>query len=243
MPCILAANAGNTALKLGLFDDRQLLWRRSIANAKLDAAAVALPEDAPAPVLLLSGSVRPATEPALQALADALSLPLAFVDRARLRVDNRTEAPEQVGLDRLLNARAAIAREARAWIVIDCGTAITCDLVSADGRFMGGAIAPGAGLSARALHEGAALLPEVGLRCIDGALGRNTDDALTAGLYWGFRGLVGRLAARVAEASSAPTRVLITGGDGALLGEEFMPDALYVRDLTLEGIAAYHEDA
>ncbi len=237
---MLAANAGNTALKLGLFEDGQLIWRQVIPNSELDAGLIALP-DSPRPELLLSGSVRPASQAAVEALADQQELRALTVDRTQLRVVNRTEAPERVGLDRLLNARAALARDSVEWLVLDCGTAITCDRVSAAGEFVGGAIAPGAGLSARALHEGTALLPHVELGTSASVVGRNTEEALAAGLYWGFRGMIGKLAARMCEEAGEALQILITGGDGELLATE-LPNALFVADLTLEGILAYHAD-
>lgn len=240
--CILAANAGNTSLKLGLFVAGRARWRRVFPNDALDRLGAQVPDllaGGPEPEALLLGSVRPATRPALEALAGQLSLSLRVVDRAALGVENLTREPERVGLDRLLNARAAIARGAAEWVVLDCGTAITCDRVTADGRFLGGAIAPGADLAARALDQGTALLPYVGLREVDAVVGHDTESALAAGLYWGFRGLVGKLVDRAREEAGQPLRVLITGGDGALLMAE-LGDAQYVEDLTLEGIAVHH---
>lgn len=238
---LLAANVGNTATKLGLIVGRELVWRLRAPHggllAAFEAARGALP--AARPERLVSGSVRPDVAAELDALAARLSVPHQGVDRRRLAVLNRTRAPERVGIDRLLNARAALERGRCEWLLIDCGTAITVDRVSEDGAFLGGAIAPGAGLAGRALHEGTALLPPVTLQRVSHALGRDTDEALSAGLYWGFRGLVRGLVDALRREAEGPLRLLVTGGDGALLGGDLGPESEQAPDLTLEGIGAY----
>lgn len=160
-------------------------------------------------------------------------------------VANRCRSPERVGRDRLHAAAGAALLLARSCVVVDAGTCLTVDAlrVSSDGAsFLGGAIAPGPALLARALATGAARLPEVAPRPGAHALGRVTEEALEAGIVVGFRGAAARLVeelAREAELPEAP--VVLTGGASAFLLEPapFTPRALrHEPDLLQLGLRA-----
>ena len=126
--------------------------------------------------------------------------------------------PSAVGTDRLLCALGALAQMGAPCVVVGVGTAVTVDLVDAEGRFAGGAIAPGPALAARALHEGTACLPLVEPDVPQRAAGLDTTEAIRAGIYWfckaGVRALVERLAQETAGGSLP---VAVTGGDAHLL--------------------------
>jgi len=126
--------------------------------------------------------------------------------------------PERVGTDRLLCALGARELVGAPCIVVGAGTAVTVDLVDADGGFAGGAIAPGLSLSARALHDGTSALPLVEPSRPERAVGRDTEEALRSGVYhvWhaGVCGLV-RLMRQEAGYPQAP--VVVTGGNASLL--------------------------
>jgi type III pantothenate kinase len=132
-------------------------------------------------------------------------------------IEIRVEAPERVGLDRLAAAVAAnsLRRPGRAAIVIDAGSAITVDLVSADGAFEGGAILPGFAMSAQALSI-ADLLPLARLAPNDeppAAVGKDTRSAIHSGLFWGAVGGVRELVRCLSDNLDPPPEVSITGGD------------------------------
>src|SRR5690606_5988205 len=153
--------------------------------------------------------------------------------------------PQRVGLDRLVNAVAAnhLRSSQRSAIVIDVGSAITVDLIRADGVFVGGAILPGIGMAARALHEFTDLLPlseMTELREAPEALGKNTTAALKSGLFWGAVGAMRELIARLATHAQQP-EVFLTGGAAPgvaryLAGPGEEPPR-HVPHLTLAGIA------
>jgi type III pantothenate kinase len=179
--------------------------------------------------------------------------------------------PDMVGVDRLLDAVAAnrLRGPHRPAVMVDVGTAITVDAVSADGVFLGGAILPGIGMAARALHEFTDLLPlidvaqassllgdDVGqvanlpkdsrqignlphgeLTATPPALGRDTEAAMRAGLFWGAVGAIRELVTRVAEDTHAEPQVFLTGGAGPAVANLLGPDARHVPHLTLAGIA------
>ena len=141
-------------------------------------------------------------------------------------VRNRTRRPESVGADRLAQASAAWRRTGGACVVVGMGTAITVDVVDARGNFLGGLIAPGLRMMARALHRETALLPEVEPVRVRSPLGRDTEGAIRAGISAAAEGLIRR------ALEGRPGRVFGTGGDAPLFRDLF--DVL-APDLALDG--------
>ena len=156
-----------------------------------------------------------------------------------------------VGQDRLLNAIGAFDTVKQACVVIDAGSAVTVDFVDGEGVFQGGAIAPGARMMLRAMHEHASALPDVGFAIPDGArpdepiqpFGKNTPQAMLNGVYFGIRGMVRTLVERYAEAYDAYPQVIATGGDAELLFDADELVESIVPDLTLRGVAIACRDA
>ena len=151
--------------------------------------------------------------------------------------------PERVGADRLLCALGARELFGAPCITVGAGTAITVDLVDAEGRFAGGAIAPGFGLAARALHEAAARLPLVDPQPPPGPVGRDTEEAIRSGVEafccGGAAALVSAMAAEPG-AGGHPT-VVLTGGDAGRLTAALRPCAgrfEVVPDLIFHGMSA-----
>jgi type III pantothenate kinase len=159
------------------------------------------------------------------------------------------DRPEQVGMDRLVNAVAVnrLRDPQRPAITVDAGSAITVDLVSKFGLFLGGAILPGIAMSARALHEFTDLLPLVPvseLAAATEAIGKSTDQAMRAGLFWGAVGAIRELVARYSIEEPSP-QVFLTGGAAPSVAELLVDrcgePATYVAHLTLGGIALVAE--
>ena len=152
-------------------------------------------------------------------------------------VDNPTE----LGADRLVNAIAAYERYGGPCIVVDFGTATTFDVISAKGEYIGGAIAPGLGISADALFSRAARLGRVDIKRPPKVIGTNTVTHLQSGLYYGYIGLVdGILERMVAELGTQP-RVIATGG----LARQIAEDSRFIAEiddmLTLDGLLILFE--
>jgi len=152
------------------------------------------------------------------------------------------ERPDMVGVDRRLDAAAAntLRQPDRPAVVVDVGTAITVDFLSADGVFRGGAILPGIGMSARALYEFTDLLPLIEpdeLLTAPPPVGEATDAAMRSGLFWGAVGSIRELVARLGTDAARPAQVFLTGGAGPIVAELLGPDAAHVPHLTLAGIA------
>jgi type III pantothenate kinase len=150
-----------------------------------------------------------------------------------IRMDN----PRVVGADRLVNAIAAYERLGRGCVVVDFGTAITYDVVSDAGEYLGGIITPGAEISIDALYQRAAKLPKVELVEPRALIGKSTVEAIRSGIVFGFAGQVDGIVGRLREELGEDTPVLVTGGlSGALVpAVRAQIDAVDPR-LTLTGL-------
>ena len=162
---------------------------------------------------------------------------LSFRD---LPLEVRVEFPDQVGLDRLAAAVGAnVLRDPeRPAVVVDAGSALTVDLIAADGAFEGGVILPGFQMSARALAN-ADLLPEVLFQSSHEpppVLGKNTEAAIRSGLFWGAVGAVREIIEHYSEDHRRP-QVFVTGGDLQRLAPLVSAEAQFVPNLVLAGIA------
>lgn len=151
------------------------------------------------------------------------------------------EFPERVGLDRLAAAVAAkVLADRRPAIVVDAGTAITVDLVSADGAFEGGVILPGFRLTAQALAAGTNQLPLATFTGQDQpppVVGKNTDGAIRSGLFWGAVGAVREVIERMSAGLSQQPHIFVTGGDLRHLAPLVSPHSQFVPNMVLSGIA------
>jgi type III pantothenate kinase len=154
----------------------------------------------------------------------------------------RADFPDRVGLDRLAAAVAAnvIRKAGRPAIVIDAGSAVTVDLVGADGAFEGGVILPGFRMSAEALFGQADQLPLALLAPNDQpppVLGKNTEGAIRSGLFWGAVGAVREIVEQLRGQLDPKPQVFVTGGDLRRLTEQLGGEARYVPNMVLAGIA------
>jgi type III pantothenate kinase len=147
-----------------------------------------------------------------------------------------TENPAQAGIDRIVNALAARERYRAPALVIDFGTATKFDVVSAAGRFVGGAIAPGLGAAVEALLARAPHLPHVPLERPAHAIGKNTVASMQAGAFLGYVGLVEGLLGRMLRELGQEATVVATGGLAPLIAPEVQRIDHLDPDLTLDGI-------
>jgi type III pantothenate kinase len=130
----------------------------------------------------------------------------------KLGMPVRTENPREVGADRLMNAVAAYEKVGAACVVVDFGTSINYDVVSADGEYLGGAIAPGIQISMDALVQRASKLVKVEIGAPDSAIGRSTQAALRSGIVYGFAGQVDGIVGRIREELGIEATAIATGG-------------------------------
>jgi len=165
------------------------------------------------------------------------------IDYRNVGIDVQVDYPEKVGIDRLLAARAALASaKCTPVIVVQAGTALTVDWVDHQGRFQGGSILPGAGLALQYLAAGTDQLPWLPADSIDGLPrlpGKNTEEAIAAGVHASLVGGVSYLVERYRKEIGGKARVpvVISGGDGRLVHAHIGPPATYVENLVLVGLA------
>ena len=196
---------------------------------------------------LVVASVVPTVTAALRSVARNGGWRLLVADASNVPIPIQVDRPAEVGADRLVNALAALRLHGSPAIVVDFGTATNFDVVSADGAFIGGALAPGLELGLEALAARTAKLPRVELARPANAIGRDTVAAMQSGAVIGYVGLVRELLAAIraelARDGSADARVILTGGLSAL------PWAREIRGvdtidpaLTLRGLAILHSE-
>ena len=153
-----------------------------------------------------------------------------------------TENPKEIGPDRIVDAVAAYEKYGGPVLVLDFGTATTYDLVNEKGEFVAGITAPGIRISAKALWEDTAKLPEVEIRKPDSILAQNTVTSMQAGLIYGQIGQTEYIIRRVQEeAGLDKMRVVATGGLGSLIANETDMVEVYDRTLTLDGLRIIYE--
>jgi type III pantothenate kinase len=250
---LLVADVGNTQTHFGTFSGDQLVehWRfstiRDSTADELGAALRNLLELRGVGLADLSASIVSSTVPQLapewQEMARRyLGHEITVVGPGiktgmALRYDN----PREIGADRLVNAVAAYDKIAGACIVVDFGTAITYDPVSATGEYLGGIIFPGVEISMEALYSRAAKLPRVDLGPPRTLIGKSTIDAIRSGIVYGFAGSVDAIVGRLRAELGEETATIATGG----LAEHIVPycDAIDEMDplLTLTGLRLLHE--
>jgi type III pantothenate kinase len=250
---LLCIDIGNTNITFGLYEGERLgpRWRiRTIHEKMPDEYGILVdqlfrhqgvgPEQVTGAAI---ASVVPPLTPVFEEMCQEYVGQTALVVDAGVRtgVPIRYETPRQVGADRVVDAAAVKTLYSLPACVVDFGTATTFDAVSAEGDYLGGAIAPGIGIAARALFERTAKLPRVELMRPPSAIGRNTTHAIQSGLLFGYVGLVEGMVARFKTELGPKTYVVATGGLAQVIARE--TEVIDVVDpwLTLHGLRIVYE--
>ncbi|NQX00543.1 type III pantothenate kinase, partial [bacterium] len=157
-------------------------------------------------------------------------------DKSPLGMGIASPPPAQIGAARLANAAGVQSRHGVPAIVIDFGTAVTFDVISAEPAYCGGVIAPGLGAMSGYLSQKTALLPTIELAEPASAIGKTTEHAMQVGAVFGYRGLVKEIIARIRMELPGEPRIVATGGDAALIARGVPEIAAVDPDLTLDGL-------
>lgn len=250
---LLVIDIGNTTTQMGIYDGAKLLgnWRLSTRDALTDDEAWLLSSE-----LLRSAGLDPRgiAGVAISSVVPALTPAFENMARGRLGVEPMVVGPDtdtgmeilyldpqRVGADRIVNSVAAFTKYGQAVIVVDFGTAITFDVVSKKGEYLGGVIAPGVSTGARELSRRTAKLPRVELGRPERTIGRSTEEAIRAGVFWASIGGVREIVARIREESAEDFLVVATGGDLDFLRGHIDVADRTDENLTLEGLRILYE--
>ncbi|MAC56935.1 MAG: pantothenate kinase [Novosphingobium sp.] len=170
---------------------------------------------------------------------------IAGVGAADYAIDIDVDEPKSLGADRAVNAIAAHTRHSGDLIVVDFGTATTFDVIDFHGAYKGGIIAPGINLSLDALVGNTAKLPRIAIEIPESTsvIGRNTEDQMLIGVFWGYVAMMEGLIARIRAEIGRPAKVIATGGLAVLFDEATEIFDSVEADLTIEGLAILAERA
>jgi type III pantothenate kinase len=150
-------------------------------------------------------------------------------------IKNKYKRPEEVGVDRLLNAYSAIKKIKPPIVVVDLGTAITFDVINDRGEYEGGLIFPGMESSIECLFSKTAKLPKINMYEPDYIVGKTTEESINAGIYWGYASLIDGVIDRIEGFYKTAFKVVITGGASDFISRGLREGYILNRKLTMEG--------
>jgi len=252
-PQLLVIDVGNTNTVVGLFNGASLRaqWRLTTNREQtadeygiLVRNLFALDGIEPGQIAaVMIASVVPPLNAVLDEMARKYFrlTPLFLGPGMRTGMAIHYENPQEVGADRIANSVAAFEKYGGPCVVVDFGTAITFDVISAKGEYLGGVIAPGIGIASEALFARAARLPRVEIREPARVVGTNTVASMQSGLFYGAVGLVDGILDRLSAELGEKTKVIATGGQASLVASASKYKPPVDSSLTLEGLRIIYE--
>jgi type III pantothenate kinase len=250
---ILVFDVGNTNIVLGVYENRELTqhWRVSTDKMRTtDEYAVVIKDlfdfsglkfsDIQAVVI---SSVVPSVMPTLESLTRKYFgvEPLVIGPGVKTGMPIIYDNPREVGADRIVNAVAGYHKYGGPLIIVDFGTATTFCAISQRGEYLGGAIAPGIGISTEALFQRASKLPRIELVKPKRVIAKNTVAGMQSGIYYGFVGQVDGIVRRMKEELGEEAKVIATGGLARFINDESSEIQVVDPFLTLEGLLIIYD--
>lgn len=250
---LLVADIGNTNISAGVFDEKTLIntWNLSSDKYKTEdeygiflkniISAADLENKLTAAVI--SSVVLPLTEKFKIAVEKYLKIPVLVIShKTRNGIILDVENPKEVGCDRIANASAAYNLYKTPAVVIDFGTATNFDVVTSEGKFIGGIIAPGIRMSSEAFSHFTNLLPKLKIEAIDSVIGKNTVKNMLSGIIIGHAAMIEGLITRIEEELGQPVTTIAAGGYSSVIASHFKKPFDHINQyLSLEGLRIIYE--
>lgn len=247
MKGFLAIDVGNTSISLGLFEGENLKHHWYFDTEKAQSARdlgdllqnfLKSVKEGPKGVkdVAISSVVPALTQNLSEVSRSVFDCKPLWVTHETAKIPLRVDTPEEVGADRLCNAVAAWEKFKKPTIVVDFGTATTLDIITAKGEYGGGAIVPGIETANLSLASACAKLSKVKIQKPKRVVGRNTEECIQAGLYYGYIGMVDHLVRLSEEEEKVKMKVVATGGLANFIAKESKTIEAVEPHLTLEGI-------
>lgn len=250
---LLAIDVGNTNISMGLFANDDLVgeWRLSTRqHTTKDEFGLRVQgllethrlEEVNVEDIVVSSVVPYLNRELKEGLTKFLGVePFFLKPDSNGLISLDTEEPQQVGPDRIANCIAAREKYGGAALIVDFGTATSFDLLSEEGAFLGGAIAPEMEIALEALYNRAALLPEIELQIPDDVVGKTTEQSMDSGFVLGFIDLIQGLINRFKDSYSRDLIVIGTGGKGKIFAREIEEIQVYDEYMVLEGLKLWFQ--
>ncbi len=244
---LLTFDIGNTNIVIALFDEDRLIrrWRlstlRNTTSDEMRLSTSTVLTEVGVQLGDIEGIAVASVVPSLNrplrvGLGPWIQGPLRFLDADSSPIALEVDEPRSVGADRIANCIAGFEKHGGPLLILDFGTAVTFDLVSDTGAFLGGAIAPEMRATAHALVQGAAQLYAVELEAPESVVGKTTADNIRAGVVLGFFELVEGLIRRFRSEIDPNLPVVATGGRGETFYQRIEAIGHYDPDLTSDGL-------
>ncbi len=250
---LLAADIGNTNITVGIYDGEDLIasWvlccDKNKTQDEYGIVLLSLLNFNLGPVKLeaavISSVVPSLTEKFRLSLEKYFNIPvLKISSKTKTAITLDVENPKEVGCDRIANACAAYRLYGTPAVVVDFGTATNFDVVSSDGRFIGGIIAPGLNMLAESFSFSTNLLPKLKIEGIKSVIGKNTIQNMLSGVVVGHASMIDDLITRIEEELGSSVITIATGGFSSVVTEHMKkPFDYFNKNLTLDGLKLIYE--
>ncbi len=241
---LLAIDIGNSSTKFGIFENASLFSRKIIPTIRNQNAAEINSQTLFHSIqTIIISSVVPELNDAYREYAkEFFNLKPVFVDNTfNFGLKIKYHPPENIGVDRIVAAFAAVEKYGKPCIVCDFGTATTIDAVNSKGEYLGGTITPGIETLSESLFTKTSQLPRVKLEKPASVIGNSTVESIQAGIYFGYIGLVDGIVGRMSAELGENPKVIATGGFAPLIAETSEKIEIVDDNLILEGLRLIYE--
>lgn len=240
---LLAIDIGNSLTKFGVFENDALLHRFDIPTVRAQTAnEIHNPKLQLIDAIIISSVVPELKNTYLELARKYFHLEPIYVDSTfDFNLKIKYYPPENLGVDRLIAAFAAVEKYGAPCVVCDFGTATTIDAVNRKNEFLGGIIAPGMRTMSAALFLKTAQLPHIEIRKPESVIGNSTIKAIESGIYYGYVGLVDGVIARMTGELGETPKVIATGGFADLIAECSEKIEIVEENLMLEGLRLIYQ--